>query len=113
MSVRNLKKLFHPNAVAVIGASNTPGTLGELFMRNLLAGGFKGPIMPVTGSVTETVKGKAQPPSLSVHGVLAYSDVAALPLTPDLAVVCTPPETIPDIIEALGARGCGGLRGRA
>lgn len=119
MSVRNLKKLFHPSAVAVIGASNTPGTLGELFMRNLLAGGFKGPIMPVTGPVAEPVKGKAQPSSLpvpnqpvhslSVHGVLAYPDVAALPLTPDLAVVCTPPETIPDIIEALGARGCGAV----
>lgn len=97
MSVRNVKKLFQPASVAVVGASNTVGTLGELFMRNLLAGGFKGPIMPVA----ETQR--------AVHGVLAYADVASLPLAPDLAVVCTPPQSIPGIVEALGARGCGAV----
>ncbi|MFA7430032.1 MAG: GNAT family N-acetyltransferase, partial [Rhodospirillaceae bacterium] len=84
------------SCVAVIGASNTPGTLGELFMRNLLAGGFNGPIMPVAAAGTQ-----------AVHGVLAYPDVASLPLTPDMAVICSPAEAIPAVIEALGKRGCG------
>jgi acetyltransferase len=62
-------------------------------MRNLLAGGFEGPIMPVN------------PRYDAVAGVLTYPDVASLPRTPDLAVLCTPPQTIPDLVDELGARG--------
>ena len=47
-------------------------------MRNLLAGGFSGPIMPVN------------PKRRAVCGVLAYRDIDALPEPPDLAVICTP-----------------------
>lgn len=95
MSVRNLKKLFRPTSVAVIGASNTAEAAGARVMRNLLHGGFKGPIMPVN------------PKHDSVQGVLAYPDVASLPLVPDLAVVCVPAREVPPVIEALGGRGCG------
>lgn len=97
MSVRNLKKLFRPQSVAVIGASNTRGSLGALFMRNLLSGRFKGPIMPVT------------PKHEAVQGVLAYPDVRSLPLTPDLAVICTPPAEVPPVAEALAERGTGAV----
>jgi acetyltransferase len=62
-------------------------------MRNLLRGGFAGPIVPVN------------PGQQAVAGVLAYPDVASLPLVPELAVVCTPPETLPEIADALGRRG--------
>lgn len=93
MSTRNLDKLFLPSSVAVIGASPTPKSIGALVMRNLLHGGFDGPIMPVN------------PNRESVNGVLAYPDVASLPVVPDLAVLCTPPQTIPALIEQLGARG--------
>ena len=47
MSVRNLEYLFRPASVAVIGASNREHSVGAAVMRNLLAGGFKGPVMPV------------------------------------------------------------------
>ena len=93
MSVHNLKKLFRPESVAVIGASNRPRAIGALVMRNLLQGGFDGPIMPVN------------PKYKAVGGVLAYGDVADLPLTPDLAVICTPPPTVPNLIDQLGTRG--------
>jgi acetyltransferase len=93
MSTGHLRRLFRPRSVAVVGATNRPQRVGNVIMRNLLAGGFDGPIMPVN------------PRQQSVAGVLAYPDVASLPRTPDLAIVCTPPQTIPDIVDELGARG--------
>ncbi len=93
MSVRNLSSLFAPKSVAVIGASNQPNTVGYLIMRNLLAAGFTGPIMPVNAKYQ------------AVAGVLAYPDVQSLPVAPDMAVICTPAETVPEMIESLGALG--------
>lgn len=93
MTTRNLDYLFRPTSIAVIGASNQPGSIGEAVMRNLLGAGFTGPIMPVN------------PRYKAVAGVLAYPDVAALPETPDLAIVGTPPITIPDLVHDLGVRG--------
>ncbi len=96
MSIRNLDAVFHPKSVALIGASNRPGSVGFVVARNLLAGGFEGPIMPVN------------PAHPSVAGMLAYPDVASLPMTPDLAVICTPPQTVPGLIADLGKRGTKG-----
>ncbi|MBK1664735.1 GNAT family N-acetyltransferase [Rhodospirillum rubrum] len=93
MSVRNLSALFAPRSVAVIGASNQANTVGHLVMRNLLSGGFGGPIMPVN------------PKYQAVGGVLAYADVASLPVAPDLAIVCSPPESVPMAVAELGDRG--------
>ena len=96
MSTRNLDALFHPKSIALIGASNRPKSIGSVLASNLLTGGYDGPIMPVN------------PKALSINGVLAYKDIASLPITPDLAVIATPPKTIPGNIEELGARGTRG-----
>ena len=93
MSTGRLHRMFRPRSVAVVGANNRPQRVGNVIMRNLLAGGFDGPIMPVN------------PRHQSVAGVLTYPDVASLPRTPDLAILCTPPATIPEIVDELGARG--------
>ncbi|MBL6945441.1 MAG: GNAT family N-acetyltransferase [Rhodospirillales bacterium] len=93
MSTLNLDKLFKPTSIAVIGASNRSGAVGALVMNNLLQGGFDGPIMPVN------------PRRQSVSGVLTYPSINDLPLTPDCAIICTPPKTVPGLIEELGARG--------
>jgi acetyltransferase len=93
MTSKNLEFMFKPQSVAVIGASTRPRSVGATVMRNLLAGGFAGPILPVN------------PKHQAVAGVLAYPDVDHLPLTPDLAVICTPPRTVPGLIAALGGRG--------
>ncbi len=93
MSVRNLEFLFRPRSIALIGASERPASVGATVMRNLLAGGFSGPIFPVN------------PAHGHVQGVRAYPDVASLPQTPDLAVIATPPATVPALIDALGGRG--------
>ncbi len=93
MTVRNLEYLFKPRSVAVIGASNRAHSVGAAVMRNLLAGGFQGPVMPVN------------PKHEAVAGVLAYPNVGALPLAPELAVVCTPAPTVPGLITELAGRG--------
>lgn len=93
MSVRHLDRLFQPRSLAVIGASDRERSVGALVMANLLAAGFDGPVWPVNIAHD------------SVAGRPAYRDVAALPGVPDLAVVCTPAPTVPDLIAALGARG--------
>jgi len=94
MSTRHLEHLFAPRSVAVIGASNRPHSVGQVVMRNLLQGGFEGPIMPVN------------PKSEAIAGVLAYPTVDALPLTPDMAVLIIPPQAVPSTIDSLGKRGC-------
>ncbi len=48
MSQRGLEALLRPKSIAVLGASQQPGRAGNLMMSNLLAGGFGGPILPVT-----------------------------------------------------------------
>jgi len=93
MSIRNLDKMFRPRSVAVIGATDKPKSVGFALMHNLLRAGFSGPILPVN------------PRAAAVHGIMAYKDVASLPLTPDLAVIATPPDTVPGLIAELGARG--------
>ncbi len=95
MPIRNLQKLFHPGSVAVIGASNQEGVPGSLVMRNLLQGGFEGPIMPVT------------PREQAVAGVLAYPGIDALPVTPDLAVICSPSPELAGVVGELAHRGTG------
>ena len=66
MTVRNLDALFGPQSIAVVGASNQPHTVGAVVVRNLLGGGFDGPVMPVS-SEHEAVAG--------VLAVAAGSDV--------------------------------------
>ena len=93
MSIRNLDRMFRPQSVAVIGASDRPHSVGAALMRNLTQGGFEGPVVPVN------------PRAAAVHGIMAYRDVASLPIVPDLAVIATPPDTIAPLIGELGARG--------
>jgi len=92
MTVRNLDRLFKPASIALIGASRKPQSIGAVVARNLFNAGFDGPIMPIG---TER----------AVEGVLTYRTVADLPVTPDLTVICTPPDSVPATIAELGARG--------
>jgi acetyltransferase len=93
MSVRNLVKMFSPAAVALIGASARPGSVGAVLASNLARAGFKGPLMIV------------HPRETSIAGVAAFPDMASLPVVPDLVVIATPPETVPGLVAEAGARG--------
>jgi len=93
MTIRNLEYLFKPRSIAVVGRGKQTSGSDATVEFNLIEGGFKGPVMPVN------------PDHQSISGVLAYKDVASLPVTPDLAILTTPLDEAPALIEQLGARG--------
>lgn len=93
MSTYNLDAFFQPRRVAVIGASDKPGSIGGIVFHNICAHFPVDQVMAVN-------------PRLEVlEGHPVYPAVKALPHRPDLAVIATPPETIPDLITALGHSG--------
>lgn len=93
MSIRHLDDLLEPASVAVIGASTRPGTVGATVWRNLRRSSFAGPHWAVN------LRHKV------VDGETAFATVSDLPTAPELAVVCTPPNTVPGLIAELGAKG--------
>jgi acetyltransferase len=93
MSSRNLEYLLAPRSVALVGASDRPGSVGATVMRNLIAGGFDGAVWPVNLR------------HASVAGRAAFARARDLPSAPDLAVICTPAPTVPELISELGAMG--------
>ena len=90
-----LEKLFTPRAIAVIGASHKEGKVGHSLMKNLIDGGFAGPIYPVN------------PKSDEILGLKCYKDVAALPDGVDLAVIAIPAKAVPQTVEECGRKGIG------
>ncbi len=94
MTIRNLEHLLAPQTIALIGASDRPHSVGAIVTDNLLKGGFKGEIWLVN------------PKRKAIGAVRCYASVAALPGTADLAVIATPPDTLPDLIDQLGRSGC-------
>ena len=93
MTIRHLDRLLDPSTVAVFGASDRPNRVGTTVWRNLNAGRFSGRVMPVN------------PKHRELDGVPVAASVRDLPVVPDLAVLCTPPATIPGLVAELGALG--------
>lgn len=93
MTTRNLSQMFQPKSVAVIGASQRERRVGTTVLQNVIDGGFTGEIYPVNPKYSSLADRKC------------YRDVSDLPQAPDLAIVCTPPETVPGLIRDLGERG--------
>jgi len=94
MSIRHLDALLEPRTVVVAGASPRPGSLGALVWRQLRDGRFAGTLQALN------------PHHASLDGQPCLARAADLPLAPDLALICTPPATVPDLLAELGARGC-------
>ena len=93
MSIRHLDHLLNPKSVVVVGASDRVGSVGATVWRNLRASGFEGPIHALN------------PHRATLDGMPVFACVADLPSTPDLAVICTPPHSIADLIAELGRLG--------
>lgn len=88
------KSLFDPHSVVVIGASQEPGKIGHELLKNLKSGGSKAHLSVVNPNYD------------AVLDVPCYPSIEALPHIPQLAVIVSPAETVPEIIEELGAKGC-------
>ena len=82
-----LDSIFAPKSVAVIGATETPGSVGRTIVWNLLSSTFGGTIYPVN------------PKRPSILGIKAYPSLSAVPEVVDLIVVVTPAPSIPGIIK--------------
>src|SRR5271166_2934857 len=91
-----LDVFFSPKTVAVIGATENPGTVGRTVLWNLVTSPFGGTVYPVN------------PKRPSVLGVKAYKTIADIPEVVDLAVIVTPPPSIPGIIREAGENGVRG-----
>ncbi|MBU7585814.1 MAG: bifunctional acetate--CoA ligase family protein/GNAT family N-acetyltransferase [Nostoc sp. TH1S01] len=81
-----LDAIFAPKTVAVIGASETPGSVGRTLLWNLITNPFGGTVFPVN------------PKRHSVLGIKAYPKISDIPEAVDLAVIATPAPTVPGII---------------
>ena len=92
-SVAALHSVFQPASIAVLGASRNRGSIGGLVFRNLLAGGFNGPVYPVNPSASH------------VQSVAAYRDLASCPTVPEMAVVCVPAHLVPAVVDEAGEVG--------
>lgn len=78
--------MLSPKSVALIGATETPGSVGCTILQNLQAGQFSGTVFPVN------------PKRKSVLGLAAFSTIHEVPVPVDLAVIVTPAPTVPGII---------------
>jgi len=92
MPTRGLKKVFSPDTVAVIGASNVEGSVGYSLMANLIGHGFKGTVYPVNIKYD------------SIQGVHAYKSVKDIPRDIDLAIIAVPAKIVPQVLTECGEK---------
>ena len=85
--VQAMERLFRPRAVAVIGASNTPGTIGHALVRNLVEQPFAGAVYPVN------------PKHRAVHSVPCLSSIHDIPGEVDLALVAVPAAQVLSVVR--------------
>ena len=91
--VASLRHLLDSASVAVIGAGRRPGSVGRAILRNIITGGFPGPVHVVSPGVAE------------LQGVRCVPSVAALPQDVDLAVIAVPAAALLGVPEECGRRG--------
>jgi acetyltransferase len=82
-----LSAIFSPRAVAVIGATDRPGSVGRTLLWNLISNPFGGTVFPVN------------PKRRNVLGIRAYASIRDVPEQVDLVVIATPAPTVPGLIQ--------------
>ncbi len=90
-----MTRLFHGRAVAVVGASTSPGKLGYEILANIVKGGYEGKVYPVNPRAGE------------ILGLPAYASVSECPSGLDMAVVVVPASFVPGVLREVAARGAG------
>ncbi|MFA5554823.1 MAG: acetate--CoA ligase family protein [Phycisphaerae bacterium] len=84
---QDIEKVMSPRSIAVVGATNRPGSVGLAVFRNLLNAGFEGVLYPVN------------PKAQSVQSVKAYPNLADIPDDVDLAIIIVPAAMVSNILE--------------
>ena len=88
-----LTPLFEPASVAIIGGSTRPGSIGAVLIDNMLAAQYRGALYVVN------------PRHKNIKGVPCFPVIEKVPQRVDLAVIATPPETVPQLIAQCGLAG--------
>ncbi len=94
---RPLDALFVPRSVAVIGATEKEGSVGRTVLWNLISSPFGGTVFPIN------------PKRPNVLGLKAYPSLAEAPDPVELAVIVTPPHTVPGVMDECVAAGVRGV----
>jgi acetyl coenzyme A synthetase (ADP forming)-like protein len=97
MAARSLDPILAPRSIAVIGASRSPGTIGNQILANLVRYGFTGAVFPVNPNAT------------SVHAIKTWPSVDRIPDPVDLAVIAVPKQHVVAVAEECGRKGVKGL----
>ncbi len=92
-----IKRMFEPESVALIGATDRAGSIGRQIMANLLSGKGGRVVYPVN------------PTKRKVMGLKCFSSISEVPVSVDLAVIATPAKTVPGIVEECAKKGVGGI----
>ncbi|MBL8535124.1 MAG: bifunctional acetate--CoA ligase family protein/GNAT family N-acetyltransferase [Betaproteobacteria bacterium] len=90
-----LSRLFEPEIVALVGASDNVLSAGGAVLRQMRGGPFRGTLLPVN------------PRHATVAGLKSYPRLADLPVQPDLVVIATRADTLPDIVTEAASIGAG------
>src|SRR3989338_212273 len=95
--MKKLDIIFNPTSIAVIGATNKKGHVGYAFMENLVKGGFKGKTYPI--NLTKK----------KMFGIKAYPSVLDVKKKIELAIIATPAQTVPALVDECGKAGIHGV----
>ena len=88
-----LTPLFEPESVAIIGASERKGAIGTILIENMKAARYRGALFAVN------------PKHRTVQGVPCFPVIGKVPQRIDLAVIATPPQTVPQLMVECGQAG--------
>ncbi len=91
--VEELKSLFYPSAIAVVGASRAPSKIGHRILCNVLKYGYKGKIYPINPAAEE------------IMGLKCYPTISTVPDKVDVVVISVPAQRVIDVIEDAGKVG--------
>ena len=92
----SMNRIMKPKAIAVIGASNEDGKIGNSVMKNLINGGYRGSIFPIN------------PKSDTVLDLPAYKSITDVPDDVDVAVFAVPAKFVAGALEQCGEKGVAG-----
>ncbi|GAB3747022.1 acetate--CoA ligase family protein [Nocardiopsis nanhaiensis] len=94
--LESMERIFKPRSIAVIGASNEDGKIGNSVMRNIIDGGYEGEVHPVNPKAPE------------VYGRTSYKSISDVPGAIDVAVFAIPAKFVASALEEAGRKGVAG-----
>jgi acetyltransferase len=92
-TVRDLDLFFKPKSVAVVGATPSPGKIGNIVIENLFGDGYPGKIFMINPNYQE------------ILGMKCYPTILDCPEVPDMTVIVVPAKIVPDVLEQAGQKG--------